>query len=120
MVEEQDVDGERSCNLPWKDLRVDIVIESSGVFTKRERAILHIQAGAKKVIITAPAEGEDITVVLGVNDNMLDNGKHVIISNASCTTNSIAPVIKVINDKVGIEKGFLVTAHSLYTGSKAS
>jgi len=99
-------------NLPWKDLGVDIVIESSGAFTKREKAMLHIQAGAKKVIITAPAEGEDITVVLGVNENLLDMEKHVIISNASCTTNSIAPVVKVIHDKIGIEKGFLVTTHS--------
>ena len=99
-------------NLPWKDLGVDIVIESTGAFTKRDKAILHIQSGAKKVIITAPAEGEDITVVLGVNDKLLDVDKHVIISNASCTTNSIAPVIKVINDKIGIEKGFLVTTHS--------
>jgi Glyceraldehyde-3-phosphate dehydrogenase/erythrose-4-phosphate dehydrogenase len=99
-------------NLPWKDLGVDIVIESSGAFTKRDKAMLHIQAGAKKVIITAPAEGEDITVVLGVNENLLDMEKHVIISNASCTTNSIAPVIKVIHDKIGIEKGFLTTTHS--------
>lgn len=99
-------------NLPWKDLGVDIVIESTGAFTKRDKAMLHIQVGAKKVIITAPAEGEDITVVLGVNDGMLDVSKHTIISNASCTTNSIAPVIKVINDKIGIEKGFLVTTHS--------
>lgn len=99
-------------NLPWKDLGVDIVIESTGAFTKRDKAMLHIQSGAKKVIITAPAEGEDITVVLGVNDKLLDVDKHVIISNASCTTNSIAPVIKVINEKIGIEKGFLVTTHS--------
>ena len=99
-------------NLPWKDLGVDIVIESTGAFTKRDKAMLHIQSGAKKVIITAPAEGEDITVVLGVNDKLLDVDKHVIISNASCTTNSIAPVVKVINDKIGIEKGFLVTTHS--------
>mgnify|MGYP003587487882 CR=1 FL=1 len=99
-------------NLPWKDLGVDIVIESTGAFTKRDKAMFHIQSGAKKVIITAPAEGEDITVVLGVNDKLLDVDKHVIISNASCTTNSIAPVIKVINDKIGIEKGFLVTTHS--------
>ncbi|BAL80774.1 type I glyceraldehyde-3-phosphate dehydrogenase [Caldisericum exile] len=114
------VDGRRTkmfaekdpTNLPWKDLGVDIVIESSGAFTKRDKAMLHIQAGAKKVIITAPAEGEDITVVLGVNENLLDMEKHVIISNASCTTNSIAPVIKVIHDKIGIEKGFLTTTHS--------
>jgi glyceraldehyde 3-phosphate dehydrogenase len=98
--------------LPWKDLGVDVVIESSGVFTDREKSELHIKAGAKKVIITAPAKGEDITVVIGVNDALLDMSKHVIISNASCTTNSIAPVIKVINDKIGIEKGYLITVHS--------
>jgi len=99
-------------NLPWKDLGIDVVIESSGVFTEREKSELHLKAGAKKVLITAPAKGEDITVVLGVNDNLLDMTKHVIISNASCTTNSIAPVIKVIHDKIGIERGYLITAHS--------
>jgi glyceraldehyde 3-phosphate dehydrogenase len=99
-------------NLPWKHLGVDIVIESSGVFTAKEKAMAHITAGAKKVIITAPATNEDITVVLGVNDDLLDMEKHVIISNASCTTNSIAPVVKVINDKIGIEKGYLATVHS--------
>lgn len=99
-------------NLPWKDLGIDVVIESSGLFTEREKSELHLKAGAKKVLITAPAKGEDITVVLGVNDNLLDMTKHVIISNASCTTNSIAPVIKVIHDKIGIERGYLITAHS--------
>ncbi len=99
-------------NLPWKDLGVDIVIESSGVFTTREKAMAHIAAGAKKVIITAPATNEDITVVIGVNESLLDMEKHVFISNASCTTNSIAPVIKVVNDKIGIEKGYLTTVHS--------
>ncbi len=98
--------------LPWKDLGVDIVIESSGVFTEREKSELHLKSGAKKVLITAPAKGEDITVVIGVNDNLLDMDKHSIISNASCTTNSIAPVIKVLQEKVGIEKGYLITAHS--------
>jgi glyceraldehyde 3-phosphate dehydrogenase len=98
--------------LPWGDLGIDIVIESSGVFTQREKSELHLKAGAKKVLITAPAKGEDITIVIGVNDNLLDVNKHSIISNASCTTNSIAPPIKVLHDKIGIEKGYLVTAHS--------
>jgi glyceraldehyde 3-phosphate dehydrogenase len=99
-------------NLPWKELGVDIVIESSGVFTAKEKAMAHINAGAKKVIITASATNEDITVVIGVNEKLLDVERHVVISNATCTTNSIAPVIKVINDKIGIEKGYLVTTHS--------
>lgn len=99
-------------NLPWKALDIDIVIESTGAFTEREKAELHIKAGAKKVIITAPAKGEDITVVIGVNEHLLDMEKHSIISNASCTTNSIAPVIKVLHDQIGIEKGYLITAHS--------
>lgn len=98
--------------LPWGDLGIDIVIESSGVFTQREKSELHLKAGAKKVLITAPAKGEDITIVIGVNDNLLDVNKQSIISNASCTTNSIAPAIKVLHDKIGIEKGYLVTAHS--------
>ena len=98
--------------LPWRDLGIDIVIESSGVFTEREKSELHLKAGAKKVLITAPAKREDITVVLGVNENLLDVSKHTIISNASCTTNSIAPVIKVLQDKIGIERGYLITAHS--------
>lgn len=99
-------------NLPWDDLDVDIVVESSGVFTDGEKAKAHISAGAKKVIITAPAKNEDITVVIGVNEDKLDLNKHTIISNASCTTNSIAPAIKVIHEKIGIEKGYLVTTHS--------
>ena len=98
--------------LPWKDLGVDIVIEATGVFRDREKAMMHISAGAKKVIITAPAKNEDITIVLGVNDKLLDPSKHTIISNASCTTNSIAPVIKVLQDKFGIETGYLTTIHS--------
>jgi len=98
--------------LPWEDLGVDIVIESSGVFTNAEKAKLHLDQGAKKVLITAPAKNEDITVVIGVNEHLLDMSKHNIISNASCTTNSIAPVVKVLHDKIGIEKGFLTTVHS--------
>jgi len=98
--------------LPWKDLGVDIVIESSGVFTDAEKAKLHLDQGAKKVLITAPAKNEDITVVIGVNEHLLDMSKHNIISNASCTTNSIAPVVKVLHDKIGIERGYLTTVHS--------
>lgn len=99
-------------NLPWNELGVDIVIESSGVFTDGEKAKVHLSKGAKKVLITAPAKNEDITVVIGVNEHMLDMSKHNIISNASCTTNSIAPVVKVLHDKIGIEKGYLATVHS--------
>lgn len=98
--------------LPWKELGIDIVIEATGVFRDREKAMMHINAGAKKVIITAPAKGEDITVVLGVNDKLLDPKKHTIISNASCTTNSIAPVVKVLQDKFGVISGYLTTVHS--------
>ncbi len=104
--------------LPWKDLGIDIVIEATGVFRDREKAMMHINAGAKKVIITAPAKGEDITVVLGVNDKLLDPKKHTIISNASCTTNSIAPVIKVLQDKFGITSGYLTTIHSYTVDQK--
>jgi glyceraldehyde 3-phosphate dehydrogenase len=99
-------------NLPWKDLGVDIVIESTGVFLNKEKSMAHINAGAKKVIITAPAKGEvDLTVVLGVNDELLSKD-HVVVSNASCTTNSIAPVIKVLNEKFGVKTGLLTTVHS--------
>ncbi|MEF3254750.1 MAG: type I glyceraldehyde-3-phosphate dehydrogenase [Deferribacterales bacterium] len=103
--------------LPWKDLGVDVVLESSGVFTKREHAIKHIQAGAKKVIISAPAEDPDITVALGVNFDMYDKTKHHIISNASCTTNCLAPVAKVIHNKFGILHGLMTTIHS-YTNDQ--
>ena len=105
-------------NLHWGDLGVDIVIESTGVFRERAKAEMHLKAGAKKVIITAPAKGEDITIVLGVNDRLLDPSKHTIISNASCTTNSIAPVIKVLQDKIGIETGYLSTVHSYTVDQK--
>lgn len=105
-------------NIPWKDLGVEVVIESTGLFTKAEKARVHIDAGgAKKVIISAPAEGEDITIVLGVNEDKYDPVKHNIISNASCTTNSLAPVAKVINDKFGIEKALMTTVHS-YTNDQ--
>ncbi|WP_433284573.1 type I glyceraldehyde-3-phosphate dehydrogenase [Pseudonocardia sp. CA-142604] len=97
--------------LPWKDLGVDVVIESTGLFTKREAAAKHIDAGAKKVIISAPATGEDLTVVMGVNDAEYD-GSQTIISNASCTTNCLAPLAKVIDDAFGIEKGLMTTIHA--------
>lgn len=103
--------------LPWSKLGVDIVIESTGLFRAREKAKLHLDAGAKKVIITAPAKEEDITIVLGVNDKAYDPARHHIISNASCTTNGLAPVAKVLFDRFGIEKGILTTVHA-YTNSQ--
>ncbi|MGD0018436.1 MAG: type I glyceraldehyde-3-phosphate dehydrogenase [Candidatus Limnocylindrales bacterium] len=103
--------------LPWKDLGVDIVIESTGKFTEADKARAHITAGARKVLISAPAKGEDVTIVLGVNDDKYDSAKHVIISNASCTTNCLAPVAKVLNDTFGIDKGLMNTIHS-YTNDQ--
>jgi glyceraldehyde 3-phosphate dehydrogenase len=103
--------------LPWKALGVDIVVESTGFFTDATKAKAHIDAGAKYVIISAPAKNEDKTIVLGVNEEEFDPEKHHIISNASCTTNGLAPVAKVLNDEFGIEKGFLTTIHS-YTNSQ--
>jgi glyceraldehyde 3-phosphate dehydrogenase len=103
--------------LPWKDLGVDIVIESTGIFTDAEKAKAHLAAGAKKVLISAPAKGEDITIVLGVNADKYDPAKHNIISNASCTTNCLAPFAKVLNDTFGIEKGVMNTIHS-YTNDQ--
>jgi glyceraldehyde 3-phosphate dehydrogenase len=97
--------------LPWKDLGVDVVIESTGLFTKREAAAKHLEAGAKKVIISAPATGEDITMVMGVNDDTYD-GSQTIISNASCTTNCLAPLAKVLDDALGIERGLMTTIHA--------
>jgi glyceraldehyde 3-phosphate dehydrogenase len=104
-------------DLPWGDLGVDLVLESTGFFTDATKARAHIQAGARKVIISAPAKNEDITIVLGVNDGAYDPGSHHVISNASCTTNGLAPVAKVLNDGFGIEKGFLTTVHA-YTNSQ--
>jgi glyceraldehyde 3-phosphate dehydrogenase len=105
-------------NIKWKDLGVDIVIESTGFFTDATKAKAHIESGgAKKVIISAPAKNEDITIVLGVNDDKYDPSKHNIVSNASCTTNGLAPVAKVLNDKFGIDKGVLTTVHA-YTNSQ--
>jgi glyceraldehyde 3-phosphate dehydrogenase len=98
--------------LPWKQLEVDIVVESTGFFTDATKAKAHLDAGAKYVIISAPAKNEDKTIVLGVNEKEFDPEKHHIISNASCTTNGLAPVAKVLNDEFGIDKGFLTTIHS--------
>ncbi|NJM08255.1 type I glyceraldehyde-3-phosphate dehydrogenase [Candidatus Gracilibacteria bacterium] len=98
--------------LPWGKLGVDIVIESTGRFTDAEQARAHLNAGAKKVIITAPAKGEDLTICLGVNENRYDHDNHHIVSNASCTTNCLAPVAKVLNDRFGIERGLMTTIHS--------
>ena len=103
--------------LPWGDLGVDIVIESTGLFTDAEKSKAHIAAGARKVIISAPAKNEDLTVVMGVNEKSYDPAKHHIISNASCTTNCLAPVAKVLNDSFGIETGFMTTVHS-YTNDQ--
>ncbi|MCA5922974.1 MULTISPECIES: type I glyceraldehyde-3-phosphate dehydrogenase [Curtobacterium] len=104
-------------NLPWGELGVDIVIESTGFFTKAEDAQKHIDAGAKKVIISAPASGDDVTIVLGVNEGEYDPANHHIISNASCTTNSLAPLAKVFHDKFGIERGLMTTVHA-YTADQ--
>jgi glyceraldehyde 3-phosphate dehydrogenase len=103
--------------LPWRDLGVDIVIESTGVFRSRDKASKHVTAGAKKVIITAPAKNEDITIVMGVNEKKYDPAKHVFISNASCTTNCLAPVAKVLLDSFGIRRGLMTTVHS-YTNDQ--
>jgi len=103
--------------LPWADVGVEIVVESTGIFTKREKAALHLNGGAKKVIISAPATDEDITIVLGVNEDKYDPAKHTIISNASCTTNCLAPMAKVLHEKFGIVKGLMTTVHS-YTNDQ--
>jgi glyceraldehyde 3-phosphate dehydrogenase len=103
--------------LPWKELGVDIVFESTGRFTDREGAANHLAAGAKKVIITAPAKGEDITIVMGVNDGKYDGEKHHVLSNASCTTNCLVPLVKVILDNFGFKRGLMLTVHS-YTNDQ--
>jgi glyceraldehyde 3-phosphate dehydrogenase len=103
--------------LPWKDLGVDVVFESTGLFTDRDAAAKHIAAGAKHVVITAPAKGPDITVVMGVNHEKYDPSKHQIISNASCTTNCLAPVAKVLHEKFSIKKGWMTTVHA-YTNDQ--
>ncbi len=103
--------------IPWRGLGADIVIESTGLFTDASKAAVHLQSGAKKVIISAPAKGEDITIVLGVNEDKYDPNKHNIISNASCTTNCIAPVVKVLHEKFGVVRGFMSTIHA-YTNDQ--
>jgi glyceraldehyde 3-phosphate dehydrogenase len=102
--------------LPWKDLGVDIVLECTGIFTSKEKASAHLAAGAKRVLVSAPADGADLTVVFGVNHDKLTKD-HLVVSNASCTTNCLAPVAKVLNDAIGIEKGFMTTIHA-YTGDQ--
>jgi glyceraldehyde-3-phosphate dehydrogenase (NAD(P)) len=104
-------------NLPWKDLGIDLIIEATGVFTSREGCEKHMKAGARKVLITAPGKNEDGTFVMGVNHHDYDHHKHDVISNASCTTNCLAPVVEVLNDSFGIVKGFMTTTHS-YTGDQ--
>ncbi|RCL00487.1 MAG: glyceraldehyde 3-phosphate dehydrogenase [Candidatus Tokpelaia sp. JSC085] len=102
--------------LPWNELEVDVALECTGIFTTRSQASAHLAAGAKKVLVSAPCDGADLTVVYGVNHHKL-KGEHAVISNASCTTNCLAPVVKVLNDVIGIEKGFMTTIHS-YTGDQ--
>jgi len=103
--------------IPWRDYGVELVVESTGLFTDATKAAAHLQGGAKKVIISAPAKGEDVTIVLGVNDDKYDPAKHRIISNASCTTNGFAPVVKVLHDNFGVVKGLLTTIHA-YTNDQ--
>jgi glyceraldehyde 3-phosphate dehydrogenase len=105
-------------NLPWKDLGVDVVLESTGFFTSRDKAELHInKAGAKKVLISAPAKNPDATICMGINDNIYEAAKHTIVSNASCTTNCLAPLAKILHDNFGVEQGFMSTIHS-YTNDQ--
>jgi glyceraldehyde 3-phosphate dehydrogenase len=103
--------------LPWKDLDVYLAVESTGLFTDREKAAMHLQAGAKKVLISAPAKNPDITIVMGVNDDKYDHEKHNILSNASCTTNCVAPVAKVLHENFGLKTGLMMTAHA-YTNDQ--
>ena len=103
--------------LPWKELKVDVVVESTGLFTTRDKAAKHITAGAEKVIISAPATGPDLTIVLGVNEDAYDKAKHHVVSNASCTTNALAPLVKVLLDNFGIEQAFMTTIHA-YTNDQ--
>jgi glyceraldehyde 3-phosphate dehydrogenase len=104
-------------DLPWGELGVEVVLESTGLFTKREQAAQHLEAGAPKVVISAPATNPDVTIVLGVNDKMYDKEAHRIVSNASCTTNCVAPLAKVLHDAFGIEQGFMTTVHA-YTNDQ--
>ncbi|CRK84377.1 glyceraldehyde-3-phosphate dehydrogenase [Neobacillus massiliamazoniensis] len=111
------LDNRNPEQLPWRELRIDVVIEATGKFNSREKAALHLEAGAKKVILTAPGKNEDVTIVMGVNDDMFDINQHDIISNASCTTNCLAPVAKVLDEKFGIESGLMTTIHA-YTNDQ--
>src|SRR5256885_1640083 len=104
-------------NLPWKKLDIDVVLESTGFFTSRDKAELHLKAGAKRVLISAPAKNPDVTICIGVNDDVFDPAKDMIVSNASCTTNCLAPMAKVLNDRFGIAHGFMSTIHS-YTNDQ--
>jgi glyceraldehyde 3-phosphate dehydrogenase len=104
-------------NLPWKELGAEIVVESTGLFTSRERAAAHLEAGAQKVLISAPAKGEDITIVMGVNDDEYDPANHHVVSNASCTTNCVAPMAKILDETFGIEQAFMTTVHA-YTNDQ--
>ena len=103
--------------LPWKELNIDIVVEATGKFNDRDKAALHLEAGAKRVILSAPGKNEDVTIVMGVNEEALDIDKHFVISNASCTTNCLGPVAKVLNQKFGIDNGLMTTVHS-YTNDQ--
>ena len=103
--------------LPWKDMKIDVIVESTGKFTDREGAQQHLNAGAKKVLISAPAKNPDITIVMGVNDKMYDKKKHNIVSNASCTTNCLAPIVKILHDNFGVKRGFMTTIHA-YTADQ--
>ena len=105
-------------DLPWKELGAEIVVESTGLFTSREKASAHLEAGAEKVVISAPASDEDLTIVLGVNDDMYDPATHHVVSNASCTTNCVAPMAKVLDDAFGIEQAFMTTVHA-YTNDQS-
>jgi len=111
------LDGKDPVRLPWKELGIDVVIESTGFFTDRESASKHIEAGAKKVVISAPSKDADVTIAVGVNDKMYNHKIHHIISTASCTTNCLAPVVKVLNDRFGIATGFMTTVHA-YTNDQ--
>ncbi len=103
--------------IPWGELGVDVVIESTGVFRERDKAALHLKGGAKKVVISAPAKGPDITIVLGVNEDKYDPSQHAVISNASCTTNCLAPTVKVLQEAFGVQRGYMVTVHA-YTNDQ--
>jgi glyceraldehyde 3-phosphate dehydrogenase len=106
--------------IPWGDVGVDVVVESTGFFTSADKASAHLEGGAKKVVISAPAKGEDVTIVMGVNDDKYDAAKHKIISNASCTTNCLGPVAKVLQDEFGIEQGFMTTIHAYTNDQKVA